>query len=680
MMSMRSNNGVRMSEGGGITEMKPMEAVATATPPTTDVFLPILEEMERGMFDATRSSSSSSLLSSTRRPKNRPQSVPGATGKATALKQMLELDTTSTVATQTSILAGEESGQHQQPKSLSMNNPFNNKKQNNFLVFPAPKQQQTLQKPQQQQELGQDENKKKRGRPRKDPTSTLKDEEFRDSLEKRRTTLKKIMSGNNKGGALVPSSSALKKRRGRKKNNGATIHTPHLSGGNLTSADTGAGAATLKVDRQNFSKYYHTELLKSADEYSLGMKVRFLMCCEEVHYGLSAELDRLPTMVEWAEACQFGATSSTAEESSFIAEEAFIRPSGSADSFPSQEELDKEARMFIGARGLGRKGPGRGKGRQRKKPPKLSLDVAKLKLDVMDIFPEIVVENCSASPNDTTVYCYGTPKDFVNVMLAARAAKQLMVESNMRLVISIARRYQNIEGIGISDLVQEGSMGLMRAVEKFDPTKGFKFSTYASWWIQQAIFRSMAYSSRTIRLPVHIHNLLSRIRRVKADLQLHFGRPPTGAEIAKELDMTPEKLAKMLRLTRKSISMDMPKYQNNPKDAGQSSEENIGDMIDSTSHALADNNSPELSVNNVLFHDDLKDMLQVLGDDERIVICLRYGLGDGLTRTVTSVAEQLRATKSWVRSQECRALRKLRRPWYEKRLKEHQDSLTNSSN
>jgi hypothetical protein len=130
-------------------------------------------------------------------------------------------------------------------------------------------------------------------------------------------------------------------------------------------------------------------------------------------------------------------------------------------------------------------------------------------------------------------------------------------------------------------------------------------------WIQQAIFRSMAYSSRTIRLPVHIHNLLSRIRRVKVELQVQLGRAPTGAEIAKELDMPPEKLAKMLRLTRKSISMDMPKYQSNPKDAGHASEENIGDMIDSTSHSLADNNSPEVSVNNDLFHEYLRDMLQV---------------------------------------------------------------------
>jgi len=121
----------------------------------------------------------------------------------------------------------------------------------------------------------------------------------------------------------------------------------------------------------------------------------------------------------------------------------------------------------------------------------------------------------------------------------------------------------------------------------------------------------MAYSSRTIRLPVHIHNLLSRIRRVKVELQVQLGRAPTGAEIAKELDMPPEKLAKMLRLTRKSISMDMPKYQSNPKDAGHASEENIGDMIDSTSHSLADTNSPEVSVNNDLFHEDLRDMLQV---------------------------------------------------------------------
>jgi DNA-directed RNA polymerase sigma subunit (sigma70/sigma32) len=136
--------------------------------------------------------------------------------------------------------------------------------------------------------------------------------------------------------------------------------------------------------------------------------------------------------------------------------------------------------MFIGAKGLGRKGPGRGKGRQRKKPRKLLLDIGKLKLEVEKIFPDIVTQVNNRNDTEAQLY-FGTPQDFVDVMLAARSAKQQMVESNMRLVISIARRYQNIEGIGISDLVQEGSMGLMRAVEKFDPTKGFKFSTYASW-------------------------------------------------------------------------------------------------------------------------------------------------------------------------------------------------------
>lgn len=189
-------------------------------------------------------------------------------------------------------------------------------------------------------------------------------------------------------------------------------------------------------------------------------------------------------------------------------------------------------------------------------------------------------------------------------------------------------------------------------------------------WIQQAVFRSIAYHSRTIRLPVHIHNLLNRVRRIRQTLQQELGRSPTNDEIAEKLGMPAEKYSKIIRLTRKSISLEMPKYQNNPKDVGQESEKLVLDTIDATA-AISDEHRPERSVDQKLFQSDLREMLRILEEDERRVICARYGLEDGMTRTVTAVAAQFRQPKSWVRSQECRALRKLRRPWYEKRLYEH---------
>lgn len=195
-------------------------------------------------------------------------------------------------------------------------------------------------------------------------------------------------------------------------------------------------------------------------------------------------------------------------------------------------------------------------------------------------------------------------------------------------------------------------------------------------WIQQAVFRSIAYHSRTIRLPVHVHNLLNRVRKVRNHLQRDLGRAPTNEEMAENLDMTPEKYNKMLRLTKRSISLELPKYQSNPKDLGHESDDLLGDTIDAGSVVL-DESTPQLRVDRGLFQDDLNDMLQILDEDERRVICARYGLADGLTRTVTLVAAQMKESKSWVRSQECRALRKLRRPWYEKKLKEHQDALSN---
>ena len=171
-----------------------------------------------------------------------------------------------------------------------------------------------------------------------------------------------------------------------------------------------------------------------------------------------------------------------------------------------------------------------------------------------------------------------------------------------------------------------------------------------------------------------MHNLLNRVRKVRQSLQSDLGRAPTNEEIAEQLGMSLAKYNKMIRLTKRSISLETPKYQSNPKDLGHESEDLLGDTISSV-NVLEGETTPEQRVDHRLFHEDLKEMMTILNDDERLVISARYGLHDGLTRTVTAVAAQINQSKGWVRSLECRALRKLRRPWYEKKLKEHQDAL-----
>eukprot|EP00522_Entomoneis_paludosa_P017197 CAMPEP_0172442958 /NCGR_PEP_ID=MMETSP1065-20121228/3285_1 /TAXON_ID=265537 /ORGANISM="Amphiprora paludosa, Strain CCMP125" /LENGTH=683 /DNA_ID=CAMNT_0013193007 /DNA_START=171 /DNA_END=2222 /DNA_ORIENTATION=+ len=452
-----------------------------------------------------------------------------------------------------------------------------------------------------------------------------------------------------------------------------------------TNDKQGNNRKTLNYPQQNqhsggtkdIQRYYKTDLLSVPEEYLLGAQIQFMVACEQVHEGLSVHLGRLPTLGEWAAAC--GYTDSDAQLRLTPADEQ-LRPAGSHEMF---QQVDPT--LFVGSGQVGEAGPGRGRGRQKKIPHKRLKDRRKDSLFPANPLkrtphpgpdgqrPHATIEpiRIDASPVNR-----GTTRDFLNMMEQGHEAKQTMVQSNMRLVVSIARKYMNV-GVSLHDLVQEGSLGLSRAAEKFDPLKGFKFSTYASWWIQQAVFRSIAYQSRTIRLPVHIHNMLNRIHRVRNGLTSELSRHPTNEEMAKQLGMSLPKYNKLLRLTKRSISLDMPKYKSNPKDLGHEGDDMIVDTVDasSVSSTLLDDSAPEKLVDHDLFLDDLKDMLQILSPEERLVLCARYGLSDGITRTVTDVAAQMKQSKAWVRSQECRALRKLRRPWYEKKLKEHESSL-----